>query len=55
MPQETAGPGSIHRVILLATVNACMFVFGVILLLMGSLLPTLRVSDMRAGSLGRPR
>jgi fucose permease len=52
MPQETARPGSIHRNILLATVNACMFVFGVILLLMGSLLPTLRVSDMRAGSLG---
>lgn len=34
------------------TVNACMFVFGVVLLLMGSLLPSLNVSGARAGSLG---
>jgi MFS transporter, FHS family, glucose/mannose:H+ symporter len=33
-------------------VNACMFVFGIVLLLMGSLLPTLRVSAAHAGSLG---
>jgi len=41
-----------HRAALLLTVNACMFVFGVVLLLMGSLLPTLDVSGARAGSLG---
>jgi fucose permease len=37
---------------LLVTINACMFVFGVVLLLMGSLLPTLKLSGARAGSLG---
>jgi FHS family glucose/mannose:H+ symporter-like MFS transporter len=37
---------------LLVTANACMFVFGVILLLMGSLLPSLQVSYSQAGSLG---
>ncbi len=42
----------LHRTALLITVNACMFVFGVILLLMGSLLPTLHVSNARAGGLG---
>jgi fucose permease len=42
----------IRRASLIATVNACMFVFGVALLLMGSLLPTLQFSDARAGSLG---
>jgi len=42
----------IHRGALLLTVNACMFVFGVVLLLMGSLLPSLHVSGARAGSLG---
>lgn len=52
MPQKNAGNHSIHRASLIATVNACMFVFGVILLLMGSLLPSLRVSGVRAGSLG---
>lgn len=41
-----------HRTALLITINACMFVFGVILLLMGSLLPTLHVSNARAGGLG---
>ena len=50
MPQKSTD--SIRRTILIATVNACMFVFGVILLLMGSLLPTLGVSGVRAGSLG---
>jgi len=44
--------GSIHRASLIAAVNACMFVFGVILLLMGSLLPSLGVSGVRAGNLG---
>ena len=43
---------SIHGTILITTLNACMFVFGVILLLMGSLLPTLGVKGVRAGSLG---
>jgi len=52
MLQKNAGHDSTQRTVLLATVNACMFVFGVILLLMGSLLPTLGVSGMRAGSLG---
>ncbi len=42
----------IRRGALLLTVNACMFVFGVVLLLMGSLLPSLHVSGARAGSLG---
>jgi FHS family glucose/mannose:H+ symporter-like MFS transporter len=41
-----------HRTALLITVNACMFVFGMILLLMGSLLPTMRVSQGQAGALG---
>jgi len=48
---ETGG-GAVHRAVLVATVNACMFVFGVVLLLMGSLLPSLAVSSARAGSLG---
>jgi MFS transporter, FHS family, glucose/mannose:H+ symporter len=42
-----AAPGA--QVVL---VNACMFVFGIVLLLMGSLLPTLHVSAAHAGSLG---
>lgn len=50
MTSETGG--AIHRTALVATVNACMFVFGVVLLLMGSLLPSLEVSSARAGSLG---
>jgi MFS transporter, FHS family, glucose/mannose:H+ symporter len=41
-----------HHAGLIATVNACMFVFGIVLLLMGSLLPTLHVSGTKAGSLG---
>jgi MFS transporter, FHS family, glucose/mannose:H+ symporter len=52
MIQKTSSDPSIHRASLLATVNACMFVFGVVLLLMGSLLPSLRVTGARAGSLG---
>jgi MFS transporter, FHS family, glucose/mannose:H+ symporter len=45
-------PHTLHRTALIATVNACMFVFGVVLLLMGSLLPGLNVSGAKAGSLG---
>ena len=41
-----------RRAALLLTVNACMFVFGVVLLLMGSLLPHLDVHGARAGNLG---
>jgi fucose permease len=49
---QTAEDGTIRRAGLIATVNACMFVFGIVLLLMGSLLPMLQFSDARAGSLG---
>jgi MFS transporter, FHS family, glucose/mannose:H+ symporter len=37
---------------LLIAANACMFVFGAVLLLMGSLLPSLQVSYAQAGNLG---
>jgi MFS transporter, FHS family, glucose/mannose:H+ symporter len=43
---------SVRRIGLVATINACMFVFGIVLLLMGSLLPNLNVSGAKAGSLG---
>jgi fucose permease len=49
---HTANDPTIRRASLIATVNACMFVFGIVLLLMGSLLPSLQFSDARAGSLG---
>jgi FHS family glucose/mannose:H+ symporter-like MFS transporter len=42
----------IYRAGLILTINACMFVFGTILLLMGSLLPNLKLTSTRAGSLG---
>ncbi|HET7214865.1 MAG TPA: MFS transporter [Terriglobia bacterium] len=42
----------IRRVALVLTANACMFVFGVVLLLMGSLLPSLEVNYVQAGGLG---
>jgi len=42
----------VHRTALTAAANACMFVFGVVLLLMGSLLPSLHVSYAQAGKLG---
>jgi len=42
----------IRRFALVLTANACMFVFGVVLLLMGSLLPSLEVNYVQAGSLG---
>ena len=52
MTSESTPESGIYRTALIATVNACMFVFGVVLLLMGSLLPSLRVSTTGAGSLG---
>lgn len=42
----------VHRTALTAAANACIFVFGVVLLLMGSLLPSLQVSYTQAGHLG---
>jgi fucose permease len=44
-------PGSSHRT-LVATAWAGMLVFGIVLLLMGSLLPSLAVNDTQAGHLG---
>lgn len=41
-----------NRVALVAAANACMFVFGGVLLLMGSLLPSLPFSYSRSGNLG---
>lgn len=41
-----------HRVSIIAAANACMFVFGAVLLLMGSLLPTLQFTYSRSGNLG---
>ena len=47
-----ANDREIRRFALVLTANACMFVFGVVLLLMGSLLPSLEVNYVQAGSLG---
>ena len=44
--------GNANRISLLAAANACMFVFGVVLLLMGSLLPSLQFTYARSGNLG---
>ncbi len=52
MQTHTAAAPSFGYTGLVATINGCMFVFGIVLLLMGSLLPTLHVSAARAGSLG---
>ncbi|MGH9431035.1 MAG: MFS transporter [Terriglobia bacterium] len=49
---KTLDAGTIHPTSLIVTINACMFVFGAVLLLMGSLLPSLTISDAAAGSLG---
>jgi FHS family glucose/mannose:H+ symporter-like MFS transporter len=49
---RTANGLEIRRLALVLTANACMFVFGVVLLLMGSLLPSLEVNYAQAGSLG---
>ncbi|MGC2163916.1 MAG: MFS transporter [Silvibacterium sp.] len=45
-------PTGVNRTALVFTINACMFIFGIVLFLMGSLLPTLHVSYAHAGSLG---
>jgi fucose permease len=47
-----ADVGNFNRTALLAAANACMFVFGVVLLLMGSLLASLQVTYSQAGNLG---
>ncbi len=41
-----------NRTALIFTINACMFIFGIVLFLMGTLLPTLQISNAHAGSLG---
>ncbi|MHB1936566.1 MAG: MFS transporter [Acidobacteriaceae bacterium] len=48
MPPEA----NCNRTALIFTINACMFIFGVVLFLMGTLLPSLHVSYVQAGSLG---
>jgi MFS transporter, FHS family, glucose/mannose:H+ symporter len=52
MAQTTPSNTSIRRLPLIFVTYACMFVFGAILLLMGSLLPSLQLSYARAGNLG---
>lgn len=52
MTMRSEKDGTIRRTTLLITINACMFVFGIVLLLMGSLLPTLKFGIARSGSLG---
>jgi FHS family glucose/mannose:H+ symporter-like MFS transporter len=52
MAETGRGGITIQRTPVIVAVNACMFIFGLILLLMGSLLPSLQVSNARAGSLG---
>ncbi len=46
------GGGNFNSSSLLVAASACMFVFGAVLLLMGSLLPSLQVSYAQAGNLG---
>jgi fucose permease len=41
-----------NRTALMFTINACMFIFGIVLFLMGALLPSLHVSYAHAGHLG---
>ena len=50
--QSAATDSPIRRLPLILVTYACMFVFGAILLLMGSLLPSLQLSYARAGNLG---
>ncbi len=52
MPSGAENRRSIRQGALFFTASACMFLFGMILLLMGSLLPSLAVSTVQAGSLG---
>jgi fucose permease len=47
-----ADSAEVNRFALLAVANACMFLFGVVLLLMGSLLPSLEFTYARSGNLG---
>lgn len=51
-PGSTSGARDLSQRSLLAAANACMFVFGVVLLLMGALLPSLQVTYAQAGNLG---
>lgn len=51
MAEPDSLPGAHHRT-LVATAWAGMLVFGIVLLLMGSLLPSLAVNDTQAGHLG---
>jgi MFS transporter, FHS family, glucose/mannose:H+ symporter len=48
MPSDS----SRNRTALIFTINACMFIFGIVLFLIGALLPTLRISNAHAGNLG---
>jgi MFS transporter, FHS family, glucose/mannose:H+ symporter len=41
-----------NRIALVFTINACMFIFGIVLFLMGALLPTLHVNYAHAINLG---
>ena len=50
--QSAATDSPIRRLPLIFVTYACMFVFGAILLLMGSLLPSFQLSYARAGNLG---
>ncbi|MGC2273785.1 MAG: MFS transporter [Candidatus Sulfotelmatobacter sp.] len=52
MNTERGNGEQIQHIGLILTINACMFVFGIVLLLMGSLLPSLNLTSTRAGSLG---
>lgn len=49
---DTAARRDFHSTSLLVAANACMFVFGAVLLLMGSLLPSLQITYAQAGNLG---
>ncbi|MEJ2007924.1 MAG: MFS transporter [Acidobacteriota bacterium] len=49
---KSANSFKVRRFALVLTANACMLVFGVVLLLMGSLLPSLEVNYVQAGTLG---
>lgn len=48
MPRQSTS----NRMALIFTINACMFIFGIVLFLMGAMLPTLHVSDMHVINLG---
>jgi FHS family glucose/mannose:H+ symporter-like MFS transporter len=52
MPEKAQPIDLRQRTVLVVTVNACMFIFGIVLLLMGTLLPGLNVNGTRAGGLG---